>query len=126
MKALEITEDLTEVIKMFHTMWDHFPHKVLMVKRDRTIAALNRAGREFGIQLGIKCFERNGYTNICPSCLGNKMLKEGAAQRMVDNYHGKVLDAYWVPIEGREDLYLHFAIDITDFASRELRETPPK
>ncbi|HXE97024.1 MAG TPA: hypothetical protein VN642_11495 [Dongiaceae bacterium] len=33
---------------------------------------------------------------------------------------GVVLDSYWIPLAGSEDIYIHFSIDITEFAADRL------
>ena len=45
-----------------------------------------------------------------------KALQEQAAKRTVAyvEYQGKVLDSYWVPLAGVDDIFLHFSIDISD------------
>jgi hypothetical protein len=30
------------------------------------------------------------------------------------------MDAYWIPLAGAEDLYIHYAVDITEYAADRL------
>lgn len=52
----------------------------------------------------------------------NKALREQAGVRAVGyiEHMGVVLDTYWIPLAGAEDLYVHFGIDITEFAADRL------
>ncbi len=111
-----------EILKAFNMMWDHFPAVVMLLGKDRTIVALNKQGRDVGIQPGTKCYELTGETGIHDDCLANEALKEGVAKRSVSHFAlaNWVLDSYWVPVSGEKDLYIHFATNITEYAKPEL------
>lgn len=55
-------------------------------------------------------------------CLANQSLAEQNAKRVVAyfDFRGAVLDSYWIPLAGSEDLYLHFAADITEWAKESM------
>lgn len=114
--------DYAEAINAFHKMWDAFPHLVLLLQRDRTIVASNHAAQEKGAVPGLKCYQWSGAEGIHPVCKGNAALEENVAKRSVGNYQGRVLDSYWLPVGGERDLMLHFSVDITAYAKKELLE----
>jgi hypothetical protein len=55
-------------------------------------------------------------------CLANQALIEQTAKRVVGyfDFRGAVLDSYWIPLAGSDDLFLHFACDITEWAKESL------
>jgi len=56
------------------------------------------------------------------ACLANKALSEQVDTRVnaYFNYTGSVLDSYWIPLAGSDELFVHFGADITDWASERL------
>ncbi len=111
-----------EALKAFGMMWDYFPAVVMLLRKSRTVVALNKMARDAGIELGTKCYQLTGDTCIHEGCSGNSALEEGVGKRSVSYYAAAnlVLDSYWVPVLGEKDLYVHFGIDITEYAKPEL------
>ena len=107
-----------ETLRAFHMMWDAFPFVVMLLKKNRTIVALNKLARDLGIQPGIKCYELTGVNESHTKCLANAALEEGVTKRAVAyvDIFKQVMDTYWVPVQSEEDLYIHFNIDITEYA----------
>ncbi len=103
-------------------MWDHFPAVVMLLGKHRGILALNKQGRDVGLQPGTKCYELTGEMGIHEDCQANSALEEGVAKRSVGYFAAAkwVLDSYWVPVQGEKDLYVHFSTDITEYAKPEL------
>lgn len=101
-------------------MWDFFPHLVLLLRKDRTIVDANRFALDQGVTPNLKCYQLSGGTAIHEVCKADLALMENGAKRNVGNYRGRVLDSYWLPIPGEKNLYIHFAIDITQYAKPEL------
>ncbi|SNB45330.1 hypothetical protein [Geobacter sp. DSM 9736] len=114
MAAHEITE---EIRSNFHLFTDNFPFPVMLVHKDRTILAVNRAGETAGYPTGIRCVDM-GEKKHHKGCLANQALSEQTAKRVVGyfDFAGGVLDSYWIPLSGSKELYLHFAADITEWA----------
>lgn len=105
----------SDILKAFHLMWDPFPHGVLLLKKNRTIVDANAKALDRGDILGKKCYALSGKeTGIHTGCLADTALKEGVSQRLVINREGRIIDAYWLPIKGEEDLFVHFTIYTTD------------
>ncbi len=111
-----------ETLRAFHMMWDAFPFVVMLLKKNRTIVALNRLARDLGIQPGMKCYELTGVKEPHKECLANAALEEGITKRTVAyiDLFKQVMDTYWIPVQGEKDLYIHFNIDITEYAKPEL------
>jgi len=111
-----------DLIKAFHMMWDAFPFVVILLKKDRSIIAVNKLARDLGIQPGMKCYELTGLNESHKTCLANAALAEGITKRSVAYFEPfkQVLDTYWIPVSGEKDIYIHFNIDITQYAKPEL------
>ena len=119
----QIESDIDQsTIDAFHKMWDTFPSMVMLLKKDRTILALNKVGRDLGIEPCIKCYQMAGRKGIHEGCKADLALGAGDAERSVSYIEKtkKVLDSYWLPITGEKDVYIHFATDITEYAKKEM------
>jgi len=115
-----------KTIKAFNMMWGAFPSPVMMLRKNRDIVALNKLAKDYGIQTGGKCYQLTGETEAHEGCMANQALSEGVAMRSVSyaNMVQQVQDSYWVPVQGEKDLYVHFGIDITEYAKPELFPSP--
>lgn len=93
-------------------MWDLFPEPVMLVHKNRTILATNALGQDFGIPLGSRCHELNPEAgdHPCRQCLANEALRTGQATITQTEKDGVPLTAFWVPVQGQADLYIHFGI----------------
>jgi hypothetical protein len=118
---MENNEISAEINRNFHLFWDNFPFPVMLIRKNRTIVALNKAGEAMGCSTGTRCVDL-GKKEDHKGCLANKALQDQSAQRIVayQDAYKMVLDSYWIPLAGEEDLYLHFSADITGYASHEL------
>lgn len=116
--SIEITE---EIRSNFHLFWDNFPAPVMLVHKDRTILARNKLAESVGYTLGTRCSDM-GNKEDHKGCQANLALSEGTAKRAVGYYEpmNMVLDSYWVPLAGMDDIFLHFSIDITPYAAGRL------
>lgn len=118
MSTTEITD---EIRRNFHLFWDNFPSPVMLVRKDRTIIEANKAGQEIGCPVGTRCVDI-GEKQHHAGCLANKALREQTGVREVAYYDflGQVADSYWIPLAGSEELFVHFSIDITEYAAEHL------
>jgi predicted xylose isomerase-like sugar epimerase len=69
---------------------------------------------------------RTEHQEGLPTVSGKQALAEKSGKRAV-GYNGQykvVFDTYWIPLAGEEDLYLHFSINISEYAKESL--FPPK
>jgi hypothetical protein len=118
LSTIEISEDIR---RNFHLFWDNFPFPVMLVYKDRTIIEANKAGQAVGCPVGTRCADI-GEKKHHAGCRANKALREQAGERDVAYYEhlGMVLDSYWIPLSGSEDIFLHFSVDITEYAADRL------
>jgi len=117
--VLDITErkhterELERHHKLSWAFLEAMPCFAVLLRSDRTIVASNKIAKYMGGEVGLKCCEiLYGFKEPCWWCLAPELLKTGEPQHTVVEALGVVWDAYWVPIE--EDLYLHYAFDITE------------
>ena len=111
-----------EVVKAFQMMWGLYPAPVMLIHKSREILAANAAAKNLGLPVGIKCHSLYPSETPCPGCRANAALKKGEALRKVEysKSMGKFLDGYWVPVDGVEDVYVHFGNDISEYVRPEL------
>lgn len=110
-----------ETRRNFHLFYDNFPFPVILSHKDRTILAINRTAESVGYQAGIRCSDM-GKKEHHQGCLANKALSEQTATRVVAyfDFTGAVLDSYWIPLAGSQDLFVHYGADITEWAAESL------
>ena len=116
--SIEVSD---EIRRNFHLFWDNFPSPVMLVYKDRTIIEANKAGQAIGCPVGTRCVDI-GEKKHHAGCRANKALREQVGVREVaySEQSGQVVDGYWIPLAGAEDLFVHFGIDITEFAAERL------
>lgn len=110
-----------EIRKNFHLFYDNFPFPVMLIHKDRTILAVNKTGEDQGYPTGVRCIEM-GKRDYHQVCLATQALAEQTAKRLVAyfDFREAVLDTYWIPLAGSDDLFLHFSPDITEWAKESL------
>ncbi|TGU71414.1 hypothetical protein E4633_13870 [Geomonas terrae] len=116
--SIEVSE---EIISNFHLFWDNYPAPVMLVHKSRNIIAANKIGQEIGCPVGARCVDI-GEKKHHASCKANRALQERTGVRDVAyvEHLGQVVDGYWIPLAGVEDLYVHFGNDITEWAAERL------
>ncbi len=109
------------------------PHPVMIISADRKVLALNKVAVESGVTVGSFCWEEfgqcmfipeknlEGYRStgevppntFCSFCLADDCLKNQNAQNDPEvQAFEKIWDTYWIAIN--EEMYLHYAVDITE------------
>jgi PAS domain S-box-containing protein len=110
----EAEEKLQSEVKLRQMFMDALPCVALLLKyHTREIVASNKAAVAVGAVPGRKCYATWGQReDPCPWCLAPKLWEGGVA--LNDQFWGLGIywDAYWIPVG--EDLYLHYAFDITE------------
>jgi PAS domain S-box-containing protein len=110
----EAEEKLHSEARLRQLFMDALPCVALLLKyHTREIVASNKAAVAVGAVPGRKCYATWGQREgPCPWCLAPKLWEGGAA--LNDQFWGLGIywDAYWIPVG--EDLYLHYAFDITE------------
>jgi PAS domain S-box-containing protein len=117
------------------TLIDSLPHPALLIRRDRIILAANHHARDLGARIGGFCgseFGRSVFwsesttdiqqgienadtaeTTKCKICQADQALEKGEPLNIrALEASGRFWDAFWIPVE--EDVYLHYAIDVTE------------
>jgi signal transduction histidine kinase len=107
-------EALREKSHLNQTLLDAFPCVALLLRpQTREIIASNTAAVKVGAIPGTHCFSTWGQRqDPCPWCPAPVVWDTGKAQHLEVEALGIVWDAHWIPVT--EDLYMHFAFDITE------------
>ena len=99
----------SELVKAFHLMWDHFPEPCALHHKSREVVAVNPACKAINREVGSICI-KHGKPEAHIGCLANTALSEREAQVVrKENDAGKEKLAFWLPIDGYPDYYIHFA-----------------
>ena len=92
-----------DAVAMFQATWEHFPSRARLIRRDRTVLAVNAVARAEGLTAGVRCIDQppiEGHRD----CLANQALKQRRGLfRFADD--GTVM--FWAPLEGFDGLYVH-------------------
>lgn len=99
-----------EMIRSFHAMWGNFPERARLIQKDRTVLAVNKAAEAEGLAVGVRCID-TPPKEAHAGCLATLSLKEGQGKRRL-SVDGKKM-RYWLPVEGRGDVYVHFSVPIS-------------
>ncbi|UCD33006.1 MAG: hypothetical protein JSW04_07730 [Desulfobacterales bacterium] len=107
-------ESLKEKAHLNNILLDAIPFVALLIRPDtREIVCSNEAGRKAGAVPGTACYETWAQRDKpCPWCLAPEVWATGKPKHLKVETFYITWDAYWYPID--EDLYLHYAFDITD------------
>lgn len=107
-------ESLKEKTRLTMMLLDAFPCVALLMRpRTREIVASNKAAAQVGATPGKQCYRTWGRRETpCPFCLAPTTWDTGKAQHLDVEYKGTSWSAHWIPIS--DDLYMHFAFDITE------------
>ncbi|MFQ5975368.1 MAG: PAS domain S-box protein [Candidatus Hydrothermarchaeales archaeon] len=107
-------EELKKQTRLSQLFMDSIPCIALLLKKEsREIVASNIEARKIGAVSGKKCYEVWGPSEKShPFCLAPKLWKTGKAQHLIVEAYGVVWEAYWIPVD--DEVYLHYAFDITD------------
>ncbi|MEE8329085.1 MAG: PAS domain S-box protein [Thermodesulfovibrionia bacterium] len=110
----QIEEELKEKILLNKILMDSIPCVALLLRPStREIIASNKMAEQVGAVPGKQCFATWGRSDKpCPWCRAPKLWASGKAQHGVFEGLGIIWDAHWIPVS--EDLYIHFAFDITE------------
>jgi PAS domain S-box-containing protein len=107
-------EKLKQTIRLTQVLLDAFPCVALLLRpRTREIVASNAAAVKVGAVPGAHCYSTWGQReDPCPWCRSPVVWDTGKEQHLVVEEAGTCWDAHWIPVS--EDLYMHFAFDITE------------
>jgi PAS domain S-box-containing protein len=107
-------EALDRPVRLNRLLLDSMPCVALLLEpRTRLIIASNKAGVRAGAVPGKTCFETWVKRQApCPWCLAPRVWATGTQQSCEPEYQGIRWEAHWAPVS--DDLYLHYAFDITE------------
>jgi two-component system, cell cycle sensor histidine kinase and response regulator CckA len=129
--AIDITnrkkaeQALKEKTRLNQILLDAFPCVALLLRpQAREIVACNAEAVKVGALPGAKCYSTWGRRqDPCPWCQAPVVWATGEAQHLEVEARGLAWEAHWIPVA--EDLYMHFAFDVTAHKQAEaaLRES---
>ena len=99
-----------ELVAQFHTMWDGFPGLARLIDAKHNVIAANPVACERGFVEGAVCAKVGG-PEIHRACKLGRFFKDGQAVTdhvLEDRVRG------WMPVEGRPDVCIHFAVMIPE------------
>jgi signal transduction histidine kinase/CheY-like chemotaxis protein/HAMP domain-containing protein len=107
-------ENLRQTVRLNQILLDAFPCVALLLRpRTREIVASNAAAVKVGAVPGASCYSTWGQReDPCPWCLAPAVWDTGKEQHLEVEAGGIFWDAHWIPVS--EDVYMHFAFDITE------------
>ena len=101
------------VIEAFHLMWDNFPEPASLVHKSREVMAVNKAHGALGyLKPGMNC-SKTGAPGAHKGCLANQALASGEAVYAVVKPAAKEIIAYWLPLDGHPEFFVHFGVGTT-------------
>ena len=116
-------DELQQKARLNQILLDSIPCMALLLRPEtREIVASNAAAQAVGAVPGKTCFGTWGRSETpCPWCRAPEVWATSQAQHIEVEGLGRVWDAHWVPVS--EDLYLHYAFDITERKREEAQRT---
>ncbi len=116
---------LSEKNRLNRILLDNMPWPALLLRpKTYEVVAANRSAQLEGAEPGLTCYRGwQGFEKPCPWCLAPKLWSAGEPQQQVLEGKDRFLDTRWVPVD--EELFLHYAIDVTEHRLMEqsLRES---
>lgn len=103
-----MTDDKHEqgLIQAFQMMWGNYPEPVALIHRSFRVVAGNDTYLKIGGQTGGKCNAVN--PELHRGCKAMEALKEQQTKSRAITINDTEWIAYWVPVRGCEDYYVHF------------------
>ena len=107
-----MTDEL--LIESFHAMWNNYPYMVRLIRKDRVVLAVNKACAAAGLLPGVLC-SAAGTKEAHAGCLFSLALKENTGKHQLTADGARL--KFWIPIEGRDDVFVHFSVPSAEFSS---------
>jgi PAS domain S-box-containing protein len=128
-------EEQRRIARLNELLLDTLPYPAMLIGTDRLVLAANRIARETGARVGGHCWRDFGHCEHlsdddkrylaecagtalerriqCTFCLADQASATSKATNNPEvRAFGRLWDTWWIPIEA--DVYLHFAVDITE------------
>jgi PAS domain S-box-containing protein len=142
-KALTKEQQRSREGSMLQMIFDGLPHPTMLIHRDQTIIVANKLAREVGAREGGICWRDFGQSEYIPNehknylnehagcippegtmCTFCKVEEAFSSNKSVMepeiNAFGRIWETYWIPIS--DDIYLHYAIDVTEIKETHRKE----
>lgn len=111
-------------VQAFDLMWEMFDEPALLIHRNRTIVAANRAARRLGGREGEK------FRGLAPSgklpgyqwARADEALRNRRPISDITLEFGAPVTCYWIPLPESPDLYVHFGLGVARQSA--LRDSP--
>ncbi len=101
------------VIEAFHLMWGNYPDPASLVHKSRMVAAVNKAHEKLGVlKPGMNC-ARLGAPEAHRGCKAEQALASGEAAYAYMMKDGRERLAFWLPLDGCPEYYVHFSVGAT-------------
>lgn len=101
-----------KVIEAFQLMWGNFPEPATLVHKSREVIAVNSACASIGRVKGMNC-ATHGAPEAHKGCLANQALASQQPLFKKGKNGEKEFIAYWLPVDGYPDLFVHFGVGVT-------------
>ena len=113
-----------EIIRAFHAMWDNYPEQVRLIDRTFLVLAGNKAYLAAGGRTGIRC--NTGNPELHRGCQAIASLNTREAKIKDSEHSGVTWHSYWIPVEGEENLYVHFTNGLNETIAKYRQEAERK
>lgn len=139
-RVLDVTEhvraqkELQETQTLNSLLIDSLPYPAMLINHNRDVVLANAMAVEMGVKTGVKCFmgfdvatqlDTKMANQACPFCFGILTLDTHKPYRCTLESMGRTWDTHWIPVKQGE-LFLHYAIDVTDTKQLEATLTRAK
>ena len=114
------TVSTEELVRAFHMMWDNYPEMVRLFDRRFNVIAGNPAYSRMGGRDGVKC--NTGDPALHKGCQAMNALKTQETKTLRSEVEGMTWEAYWVPVAGAGDFYVHFTNGFNAYAARKMAQ----
>ncbi|OQY11571.1 MAG: hypothetical protein B6I31_04645 [Desulfobacteraceae bacterium 4572_19] len=130
----QVEDSLAREVSFRTTLIEALPYPTMVINKDRIVIFANKVARDVGAKIGGICwhdFGRSDYISEkdkeyinqhktikglcshCTFCLADKALAELKTCIAPEvKAFGRIFETYWIPIS--DNLYLHYALDITE------------
>ena len=127
--------------KLNEALLNSLPYATMLIRKDRTVVAVNKIATIFGVEVGGFCWDGFGKLDSlppsdrdhfrkhcappaggtkCTFCRADRALAAGEPARAEVNKGNIVWDTHWVPIT--DELFLHYAVDVTHIVNKEVEK----
>ena len=114
------TVDKEDLVRAFHMMWDNYPEMVRLIDRRFNVIAGNPVYYRMGGQDGVKC--NTGDPSLHKGCQAMNALKAQETKTLRSEVEGMIWEAWWVPVSGTSDYYVHFTNGFNAYVAKKMEE----